>query len=312
MPGDVAQSPGAVVIRARADATPEMLLVHRRHRGDWVLPGGTPDPGEPAPVAAVRGVLAQTGQAVRLGRPVGGASAGSGARQVGAYRWRAAPVGAPARRTDGEIDAVDWFPFAASIAALSGASDRAAVADAVRLPRTVALVVSRHTAARARPDWLASDPDRPLDERGAHDAVRLAGVLAAWSPRRVITSPSTRCVETVTPYAARTTGIVELEPLLSEEGFAHDPRGLATFLDALVALLRRSLDADDGGAVLCTHRPVLATMAAQLSVALKAAEIEEPLPPGGCWVAHVPVDGPPTVEQHVLPPASATPVGNRR
>jgi len=195
---------------------------------------------------------------------------------------------------------------------LSATADRSAVAAAARLPRTVALVVNRHTAARSRPDWSARDPDRPLDEQGTHDAVRLAGLLGAWLPSRVFTSPSVRCVQTVTPYAARTAATVELVTLLSEEGFAKDPHGLVAFLDALVVQLRQALgdgaghgaryaSDDGGGVVVCTHRPVLATVAAQLSVPLAPDATEEPLPPGGCWVAHVAVDGPPIVEQHLLP-----------
>ncbi len=302
------------MVRAGEYASPQVLLVRRRSSGDWALPRATPQPGEPAPVAAVRAVLAQAGQAVRLGPPISVQTSTSRARPVDAHHWQAVAVGAPGRRTDNEVDAVDWVAIDDSHAALSGAADRAAVAAAARLPRTVALVVSRHTAARARPDWPAPDPDRPLDEHGTHDAVRLADLLGAWLPRRVFTSPSARCVETVTPYAARTAATVELVTLLSEEGFAEDPHGLAAFLDTLVAELRQSLGAgsgvgsgvgygaDDGsGVVVCTHRPVLATVAAHLSVPLAPDATDEPLPPGGCWVAHVAVDGPPIVEQHLLP-----------
>jgi len=308
VPSDAKPSAGAVVVRAGEDASPQVLLVRRRSSGDWALPRATPQPGEPAPVAAVRAVLAQAGQAVRLGPPVGVATSAPHAPSIDASHWQAVAVGAPGRRTDNEVDAVEWVAIDNSHAALSGAADRAAVAAAVRLPRTVALVVSRHTAARARPDWPAPDPDRPLDEQGAHDAVRLAGLLGAWLPRRVFTSPSARCVETVTPYAARTAATVKLVTLLSEEGFAEDPHGLAMFLDGLVMQLRQTLGAGagagagaGGGVVVCTHRPVLATVAAHLSVPLAPDATDEPLPPGGCWVAHVAVDGPPIVEQHLLP-----------
>lgn len=304
------------MVRAGENAAPQVLLVRRHSSGDWALPRVTPQPGEPAPVAAVRAVLAQAGQAVRLGPPVGVATSGPHAPPIDASHWQAVAVGAPGRRTDNEVDAVEWVAIDDSHAALSGAADRAAVAAAVRLPRTVALVVSRHTAARARPDWPAPDPDRPLDEQGTHDAVRLAGLLGAWLPRRVFTSPSARCVETVTPYAARTAATVELVTLLSEEGFAEDPHGLAAFLDGLVMQLRKTLGAGDGsgagdgggagagyggGVVVCTHRPVLATVATHLRVPLAPDATDEPLPPGGCWVAHVAVDGRPIVEQHLLP-----------
>src|ERR1700730_1449077 len=46
----------------------EIAVIHRPRYNDWSLPKGKVDPGETAPVAAVREVLEETGQHAVLGR----------------------------------------------------------------------------------------------------------------------------------------------------------------------------------------------------------------------------------------------------
>lgn len=164
------------------------------------------------------------------------------------------------------------------------------------------MVVIRHAAARPRPDWPASDPDRPLDEHGVRDAARLADLLSVWAPRRILTSPSVRCIETIKPYAARAAATIELVPLLSEEGYAQDPAALAAYVSDLLAALRLALQhGDDGGVAICTHRPLLVPLAAAMSIPVPPRDAEEPLPPGGCWVVHLALDASSTVERHPAP-----------
>lgn len=47
-----------------------VLLCHN-HRGDWELPGGRPEPGEPDGECLIRELWEETGLAVRVGRPLG-------------------------------------------------------------------------------------------------------------------------------------------------------------------------------------------------------------------------------------------------
>ena len=70
--------------------------------------------------------------------------------------------------------------------------------------RTHPLVVLRHAEARSRKTWRKDDRLRPLLRAGQRQAERLVPVLAAYDATRVVSSSSTRCVETVAPYAETT------------------------------------------------------------------------------------------------------------
>lgn len=65
MPNDVDLRCSAIVLRGR-----EVLLIHRSHGGldDWVLPGGSPQPGESTAACARREVREETGLHVHPAR----------------------------------------------------------------------------------------------------------------------------------------------------------------------------------------------------------------------------------------------------
>ncbi len=88
-------------------------------------------------------------------------------------------------------------------------------------------------------------------------AAALVPVLAAFGVSRVVSSPWARCEKTVRPYADKTSSQVALEAALSEAGHKQRPRAVAD-------LLAEKLD---GGrsTVICTHRPVLATVTRTLA-----------------------------------------------
>jgi len=59
MPAEIDMRCSVIVFRGDA-----VLLVHRERAGDWVLPGGTPRPGESMAACARREVLEETGLTV--------------------------------------------------------------------------------------------------------------------------------------------------------------------------------------------------------------------------------------------------------
>ncbi|MGN6252643.1 MAG: NUDIX hydrolase [Marmoricola sp.] len=265
---DTVVAAGAVVLRRGGR---QVLLVHRPHHDDWSFPKGKQEPGEHVTVTAVREVGEETGLRVRLGRPL--------PPQLYALPdGRAKSVSFWAGRTrgsddvsgfvpDDEIDDVRWVDLEEAQGLLTYQADRDLLATAARRRRrTAALVVVRHAKARDRAGWNGPDPRRPLADVGQAQAVAIAGVLEAYGVKRLVSSPSRRCLQTLAP-AGR---VVEECPALSEEG--HDPARIADVLEDLLAG-RRS-------AALCTHRPVLPTVLAALGVA------EEPLAPGELVVVH--------------------------
>jgi 8-oxo-dGTP pyrophosphatase MutT (NUDIX family)/phosphohistidine phosphatase SixA len=235
-----------------------VLLVHRPKYDDWSFPKGKLDRGEHATVAAVREVEEETGLRVRLGVPLADQRypIRAGTKQV--HYWIGRVVGdgdVSGYEPNAEIDEVGWFPIDKARRRLTYEFDTDTLTEALGHHRkTRTLIVLRHSAARSRKAWRSDDRDRPLLATGRVHAARLGPVLAAYDVRRLVTSSSLRCVQTLAPYAGARDQKLRPEPLLSEE--EASPRGVQKLVSRLVDGLGKR-KASAGGAVLCTHRPVL-------------------------------------------------------
>ena len=247
MAGAEVVAAGAVVWRPRR----EVLLVHRPRYDDWSFPKGKLDPGEDAAVAAVREVEEETGLTIRLTRPLPLTRYPNGSRAKRVHYWVGRVEGSDdvsGYAPNAEIDEVVWLPVDEAHERLSYAHDRETLerADEVHAP-TTALAVLRHAHAESRSGWSGDDRLRPLAKDGRRQAERLAATLAAYGIRRIVTSSSTRCVETVQPYATAAGLKVRADDGLSEEDATRKSLTLAA--DKALASTRNT--------VLCSHRPVL-------------------------------------------------------
>jgi phosphohistidine phosphatase SixA len=104
----------------------------------------------------------------------------------------------------------------------------------------VTSVLLRHASAGDRDDWDGPDRFRPLDERGRRQAAGLVEMLRPYGLRRVVSSPYTRCIETVEPLAAALGVQVESDDRLEE--------GAAAGADELL---------EEDGVLACTHGDVV-------------------------------------------------------
>jgi phosphohistidine phosphatase SixA len=84
----------------------------------------------------------------------------------------------------------------------------------------------RHARAGHRAEWDGDDRLRPLDERGRPQAEGLVAQLAAREFKRILSSPSVRCVETVVPLAEARGLTVEPDDALAEGSGSHAALGL--------------------------------------------------------------------------------------
>jgi 8-oxo-dGTP diphosphatase len=244
----------------------EVAVVHRPRYDDWSWPKGKLDPGEDWITAAARETQEETGLQVRLGRPLPEArylmltKTGESAQKVVRY-WTSTVIGGTGV-LENEIDAVEWLDVVEANLRLDYAHDREQLRALVRAHgdgalQTWPLVIVRHAKALARSDWEGDDQKRPLVARGQERADALVPVLAAYGITRVVTSPSVRCLDTVSPYAVASGIQPRLRNGLSEEGHEASP-GKA------VQHLQSALERGEPTAI-CSHGPVLAALLATVS-----------------------------------------------
>ncbi len=291
---DVVRAAGAVLWRPVTDGGPaaggaEVLLVHRPRYDDWSLPKGKREPGEHILLTAAREVFEETSVQPVLGPrlPTVEYQVGDARKQI-AY-WSARSHGSQAAASH-EVDTVSWLPLPQAVQRLSYPRD-VAVMTALRPRETVPLILLRHASAGQKAGWPAGDDARPLDARGATDALMLARLLACFAPRaRVLSSPALRCTESLRPYAESFGGTVQAEVALALYDRPGDFSSARTNGGDPLAGLVRDLVRAGRPAVLCLHRENLPKALAAACSALGASLPDPPdpsLPKGGFWVVHM-------------------------
>ncbi|QWC83839.1 NUDIX hydrolase [Nocardioidaceae bacterium] len=273
MPGAAASradvlSAGAVVTRPGRRGT-EVLLVHRPRYDDWSVPKGKVDRGEHPLVTAVREVEEETGLRVRLGARLPDSTYETQGRSKRVLWWTGRVLGDPeAAEVRGytrgtEIDEVRWVPAAEARGLIDFELDSLLVDEATQRPQdTHTLLVVRHAKSRSRKRWKGDDTERTLTATGTDDARALPPLLGSYAPTRVVSSSSTRCVDTVRPYAKVSGQKLHTTRWLAEE---HATKGKVRRVVA-------DLLARDASTVLCSHRPVLPLVYAALGIEAEALE----------------------------------------
>ncbi len=238
----------------------EVVLVHRPRYDDWSWPKGKLEPQESFPAAGVREVAEETGLRVRLGLPLPAAHYRLGDHSDKTVHYWAArgshePLPRPPRPR--EVDRTEWVGVDAASRRLSRRGDRVQLealieADANGLLNTYPFVILRHAHARPRNVWGREDAERPLIEAGRAQAKHLRDTLWAWRPERLLSSPWTRCLQTLQPYASATGEKIRTKGKLSEDGHRRDRAGTARLVSKQLG--------KDAAVLICTHRPVLGTV----------------------------------------------------
>lgn len=252
---------GAVVLRGDQDRR-EVLVVRRATYKDWSLPKGKPKTDEDLPATAVREVHEETGVRIHLGLPVGRTRYQVGKRTK-VVRWWIGIVDAERRRRpDREVEKAVWMPVDKALSKLSYDDEKQVLRDALELPATSTLLVVRHGKAMLRKHWNGDDWHRPLSSRGRRQARRMVGLLTAYGTTRLVSSTSTRCMQTLIPKAQASAMPIAGVSLLSEE----EAEGHGGQVQDFVADLCREIAREQQVVAVCGHRPVLPDMRAGAGV----------------------------------------------
>jgi len=258
---------GAVCWRP-TDSGLQVLLIHREHHKDVSFPKGKVDPGESVPEAAVREIREETGYRVHLGAPLGAAEyvLPNGRDKVVHYWVAEVPAKeierAGAFRPNDEVAALEWvsiddargmLTYERDVAVLERFAERAAQGR----HDTFALIALRHAKTVPREDWHGPDATRPLLPVGRAQAKQVAPPIAAYGPRKIISSNAARCLATVEPLSAMTRRGVSSTADISQD--AHE-RGTSD----VKGVVRKRL-AKARTTVLCSHGPVLPDIVARIA-----------------------------------------------
>jgi 8-oxo-dGTP diphosphatase len=235
---ELVRAAGGVVRRADPRG-PQVLLVHRPRYDDWTFPKGKAHPGESAEETALREVAEETGFQCVLGQelPSTRYRDSRGRRKVVRY-WTMRVVSG-SFEPHAEVDEIRWVTHDAAEETLSYARDL----DVLRATPPP-LLVNRHASAGDSAQWVGDDSIRPLDDRGRRQAALLVEQLAPFRIERILSSPFTRCVQTVEPLAEARGLEAELTDDLAE---GAGPKCVRTLL----------LELDGTATAVCGHGPEL-------------------------------------------------------
>ena len=256
---------GAVIWRT-APAGVEVLLVERTKHRDLTIPKGKLDPGETLPECAVREMREETGIAVQLGAPLRTIqySLPDGRRKVVRY-WHAeadeSAVAASDFTPNGEVKAVHWLTVDEAKVSCTYREDVRLLESFEALleageHRTVALIALRHGKAADPYRWEGPDSTRELTARGKTQAKQIAGGVAAFGVRRVLSSTAKRCLQTVSPLAKRLGKDVRSSKHLSQDSYTGDDEGISRKVRKAIEKQRST--------VFCSHAPVIPAIVAAI------------------------------------------------
>jgi ADP-ribose pyrophosphatase YjhB (NUDIX family)/phosphohistidine phosphatase SixA len=239
---------GGVVWRIRKGKV-EILLAHRPKYDDWAYPKGKLDPGESIISCAHREVHEETGLTFDIGRRVAITDyIKPSGRPKHVYYWAMRLVSGDFVPND-EVDDIAWVRPSKAPLLLTYDRDRQVLEDlpkSWRRPATRLLLI-RHAHAGSRSTWNSDDLTRPLSDRGEGQSKELIGALTGFRIDRLLTSPATRCIDTVRPLAkARDMNAEVIEDL-------YEDRKSKTARSVIVDKL-------EGTLAVCTHRTHLVSL----------------------------------------------------
>lgn len=154
------------------------------------------------------------------------------------------------------------MPIDKALSKLSYEDEKQVLRNALELPATSTLLVVRHGKAMLRKHWNGDDWHRPLSSRGRRQSRRMVGLLTAYGTTRLVSSTSTRCMQTLIPKARASAMPIAGVSLLSEE----EAEGKSREVQDFVAELCRETARKNEVVAVCGHRPVLPDMRAGAGV----------------------------------------------
>jgi 8-oxo-dGTP diphosphatase len=274
-----------VVLIKKTKTGKKIAVVHRPYREDWSLPKGKIEANELPQLAAIRELKEETGLNCELRQPLPDRLYYKEKDLKKVSYWFAVLKGDDEFIVNDEVDQLVWsgknqlkniltYPDDVEIAA-------AAVSDVESSP----LILLRHTQAEKRIEWSdrylkrpPSDTMRPLTKIGQQQTEIIAQLLHAYGVKKIISSDATRCISTVTKFAAEINQPINAYQFLNEYSWEANP-------SPALELVSKALF-DPTPQVICGHRPALPQLATFIESLVPTTELSANLAPGAMLVLH--------------------------
>jgi len=273
-PGTPIWAAGAVPIRGEGQAR-EVLLVHRPLYDDWSLPKGKAHAHELLPATAVREVGEEGSVSVRLAAGLTPMRYGVGPAIKFVSWWVGTTLSCLPHQANAEVDRAEWMSPAKALKTMTYSGERSILEEATSLPETTPLIILRHAKALSRETWEEDDRQRPLSPAGQLQLPYIDQILKAFGVTNLFSSSSTRCVETLEPYAASISSQIVTTSLLTEEEAQDHTVG------AYIAHLAQAVGVAGTPTVVCGHMPVIPSMLTALGIQAY------PMATASCVIAHL-------------------------
>jgi len=278
------EAAGAVILKGEKRNL-RIAVIHRPHRSDWSFPKGKIDFPETKAAAAVREVFEETGLRITLHQPLPEQNYVFDGADKTVYYWRARLISDDPFVPNDEADELVWLSPTQAIEKLTYDVDKDLVKHVLNSEDSSPLILMRHAEAEKRADWSnryqgnpPSDNFRPLTQTGLTQSILISETLNAFGITKIISSDSTRCISTVTPFAASIEAPVEAHQTLSELGWStNNLPGLRIVFEAAT---------DPESLVICAHRPSLPLLAEEIAQAFDIKHIDGSLQPGSLIIIH--------------------------
>ncbi len=267
---DLVRAAGGIVLRTDAGG-PLVVLVHRPRYDDWTFPKGKLLDGEDDEAAALREVEEETGLRCRIERHVGAVTYLDPRGRPKVVRYFSMESDGGAFAPTAEVDELRWIPVAEASEVLTYGHDRRLIRRALTDVPTAVVYVVRHGKAGSRSHWEGPDDERPLTRRGRRQARRLVERFQGLDVDLIVSSPFTRCVQSVEPLAQARGLEVRTAPELAEDVDVEEALALLGSLDHRPT-------------VLCGHGTEIAELVGRLEASGTTVEGTKGIAKGSVWV----------------------------
>ncbi len=289
---ELVRAAGGVVLRTNG-AGSLVALVHRPRYDDWSFPKGKLTDDEDFATAALREVAEETGLRCTIVRSVGAVTYLDRRGRPKVVRYFSMDPDGGTFVPGDEVDELRWVPVDQAGAVLSYDHDRDVLRRALAGATSGVVYLLRHAkAGRKRSPEEGPDEERPLTRRGRKQALRLVERAQGIDLERIISSPFTRCTQTVEPLVQARGIELEIAPELAE----GEPLGE-------VERFIRSLDPVP--TLLCAHGPEISGLMDRLEAAGVPIGATRGLAKGSTWVLQRAPDGRVLAARYLPAPSGA-------